>query len=118
MKLGEHTVLLETPVDDWEHRDPDTGNPTRTYAYTEIPWCSFTPTRSSEDFTRTSPAISGATLLAPPEYGPAIVAASVIIYPFSAEVGPDGRRLGTRWETVGDVGLWDEATEAQLRRLT
>lgn len=118
MKLGDHTVLAETPVDDWGNRDPDTGNPAKTYVYTSMQWCSFTPARSSEDQSRTSPAISGANLLAPPEHASTITAATAFLYPFSEQLGPDGRRLGTRWELVGEVGIWDEAVECQLRRLT
>lgn len=113
-KLGNQTVVIERTVDDWDHRD-SFGNPTKVREWHEIRWCSFTPTRASEDQSRTSPAIVGATLLAPPGTARDAEAADAILYPWTR--GEDGSYIGRRWEVIGEVGAWEEATEAQLRRL-
>lgn len=118
MKLGDHTILVENLVEDWGNRDPDTGAPQVTPVYTEVRWCLFTPTRASEDQSRSAPAISGATLLAPPTAAGVVLPSSTVLYPYSEVVDPDGRRMGRRWEIVGEIGQWDEALEVQLRRLT
>ena len=45
MKLGDHTVVLEKSIDDWENHDAY-GNPAKGKVYRELRWCSFTPTTS------------------------------------------------------------------------
>lgn len=117
VKLGDHTILAENEVDDLNNRD-DYGQPAKAYVYTEVHWCQFTPTRASEANDRQAPAVSGATLLAPPDAAGVIVPSTTVLYPFSDGVDPDGRRLGRRWAIAGEIGQWDEALELQLRRLT
>lgn len=115
MKLGNHTVVLEKNVDDWENHD-EYGNPVRGKVFREIRWCQLTPTRSSEDQSRTSPSISGATLYAPLSTARDIETSNVIISHWAKN--PDGTYDGRRWEVLGEVGLWDISVEVQLRRLT
>lgn len=115
MKLGDHRIVLRKSVDHATDTD-DYGNPVRGYVYLEVPWCSVTPARASEDYTRNSPAISGATLLAPPRYFRDVQSADAVLWPYQAQ--PDGTYTGRTWEVLGEVGQWDEAVECQLRRLT
>jgi hypothetical protein len=115
VKLGDHTVVLEKNVDDWDNHD-EYGNPTRGKVFREIRWCQLTPTRSSEDQSRTSPSISGATLMAPPSTARDIETSNVIISHWTKL--PDGTYSGRRWEVLGEVGQWDISVEVQLRRLT
>lgn len=116
MKLGDDTVLLLHVVEDFGNRDPDTGAPARSEVPTEIDYCSITPARPSEDQSRTGPAISGSTLLAPEGTGTQIATADAILYPFTKL--PDGTYTGRRWEIVGEVGDWEDCVEVLLRRLT
>lgn len=115
IKLGDHTVVLVKNAESATDRD-DYGNPIKGRVYREVHWCSFTPSRSSEDFSRTSPAINGADLVAPPSTFSDAVAADAVMYPWTRQ--PDGAYKGTEWEILGDVGRWDECIECQLRRLT
>jgi hypothetical protein len=115
IKLGDHTVVLVKSADSATDRD-DYGNPVRGRVYREVHWCQMTPTRASEDQTRSSPAITGSNLLAPPATFGDVVAADAILWPWQRQ--PDGTYTGTEWEILGDVGRWDEAIDCQLRRLT
>lgn len=116
MKLGDETVLLLHQVEDQTNVNPNTGAAAVVEVPTEIEFCAFTPARASEDQSRTGPAISGATLLAPPGTGARIATADAILHPYTRL--PDGTYTGKRWEIVGEVGDWDECVEVQLRRLT
>jgi hypothetical protein len=115
IKLGDHTVVLVKNAESATDRD-DYGNPIKGRVYREIRWCLLVPTRASEDFSRTSPAITGATLLAPLSTFGDVVAADAILSPWTRQ--SDGTYKGTEWEILGDVGRWDECIECQLRRLT
>jgi hypothetical protein len=115
VKLGDHTVVLEKSVEDWENTD-DYGNPTKGKVFREIRWCLLTPARSSEDQSRTSPSISGANLIAPPSTARDIETSNVIISHWTKN--PDGTYSGRRWEVLGEVGQWDLVVEVLLRRLT
>jgi hypothetical protein len=115
VKLGDHTVVLEKSVDDWGNAD-DYGNPARGKVFRELRWCSLTPTRSSEDQSRTSPSISGATLYATKRSAHDVETSNVIISHWTKN--EDGTYTGRRWEVIGEVGVWDACIEVQLRRLT
>lgn len=115
MKLGDHTVVLEKSIDDWDNHD-EYGNPARGKVYRELRWCSFTPTRSHEDQSRTSPSINGATLYATRRSAHDVETADAILSNWTKNA--DGTYSGTRWEVIGDVGFWDAAIEVQCRRLT
>jgi hypothetical protein len=125
MKIGDTTVVLEMTRPDWTQPKDPYGNQPTTTTYRPIRWCSLTPARSSEDQTRTGPAIVGANLVTPRYSTDAgvrydnfvdVLAADSII---SDPVGPDGtgRYTGRRWEILGEVGKWDESVEMLLRRL-
>lgn len=114
IKLGDHTVVVQRQVRQGTDTD-DYGNPVLAPQWRELRWCQFSPTRASEGNDRSAPAISGATLLAPPQSAADLEAADVILYPFTRQ--PDGAYTGRRWEVLGEVGQWDEAVECQLRRL-
>jgi hypothetical protein len=65
IKLGDHTIVLVKSADQLDS-DDGYGNPVQSKVYREVRWCLVAPTRASEDQSRTSPAITGAQLLAPP----------------------------------------------------
>jgi hypothetical protein len=115
VKLGDHTIVLVKSASDWSNVD-EYGNPVKGRVYREVEWCSITPSRASEDFSRTSPSITGANLLAPPGTFGDVVAADTILWPWTHQ--PDGTYKGTEWETIGEIGRWDDAIDCQLRRLT
>jgi hypothetical protein len=120
IKLGDHTIVLVKSADQLDS-DDGYGNPVRLKVYREVRWCLVAPTRASEDQSRTSPAITGAQLLAPPtDSGTGtlndIEAADEILWPWTRR--PDGTYTGRRWEILGEVGVWEEALDCQLRRLT
>lgn len=114
VKLGEDVVVLESVTEDWGNRD-DFGNPAKVATYTELRWCQLTPTRSSESDERTTPTISGATLLAPPMTGIQITSADVILTDWT-KTGET--YTGRRWQVDGEIGEWPDCVEVQLRRAT
>lgn len=125
MKLGNHTIGLRkhTPRVDGAGqavRD-DHGDQIVDVVDVKVEWCLVTPTmaRSSENGEpedRSAPRTVGTTLLAPP--GSNVAAADVVIWPITAEATVDGQLqlTGPLWQVVGEVGVWDESEEAQLRR--
>lgn len=101
MKLGDDTIVLRkrqvTGRDDY-------GNDVTENVDTDVPWCSVTPTTSSEADDRGVPRVTGLHLLAPPDTD--VEAADAVVY------------RGREYEVDGEAGIWDECVEAQLRRTT
>lgn len=85
---------------------------------TLVRWCSVEPTRSTEDQSRSAPAVAGVTLRAPAAAGPLIEASSAVVWPVTGESRLNGRTVyqGRQWEVVGDVGQWEGYVEVQLQK--
>jgi hypothetical protein len=115
VKLGDHRVVARKRV---VIGGDDYGNDVVRDVDTLVRWCSVTPTRSTENETRSAPAVAGATVVAPVA-ARVIEAADAILWPITGEAkDADGRTVytGRQWEVVGDVGQWDTYTEFQIRR--
>lgn len=126
MKLGDHTIGLRNllprldgngqPVlDEYDQPIVDAVD-------IKVRWCSMTPSSrlsdTNEPGDRVEPALTGMTLIAPPETP--VTDSSIIVWPITDEATVDGqlRLTGTEWQVLGEPGLWDESVEARLRKAT
>lgn len=116
MKLGNDTIVLvaRTPTGERDSR----GNEITTEVFTEVRWCSVTPGTSSESSDQSVPRVKGLQVLAPRGPADQLQAVDAVIYPPAAQSDPEQPWTGPRYEVAGDVGLWDEAVQAQLERLS
>lgn len=87
-----------------------------------VRWCQVSPTGRTSDTTepsnRQAPAMSGRTVLAPPDSG--IDLNTVVIWPITSETGegPTLQLSGRLWQVVGEPHPWEEALEVNLRAAT
>lgn len=120
MKLGDDTIGLRKVQQSTD--EDEFGEKVTVQVDVEVLWCLVSPTErssaTSEPDNRTAPAITGYTVLAPPDAG--IELADAIIWPITGRetVGGQLRLSGREWRVVGEPGLWGECTEVQMRAST
>jgi hypothetical protein len=110
VKLGNDTIVVvtrqQTGIDRYH-------NPVMQDVYTEVRWCSVTPSASTEPGDQSAPRLQGLDLLAPPST--VMDSTSRVIFPATATQG-DPPWTGPRYEVDGDVGQWGTAVQAHLVR--
>lgn len=129
MKLGDDTIGLRSFVPRLDGAGQPVrdrvGDPIEDVVDVEVPWCLVTPSsRSTTDTTeaadRSSPSLTGYTVLASP--GTDVRFVDVVVWPITGRTGSaetaDLALEGRTWQVVGEPGLWEESVELRLRAST